>query len=305
VHHVLRSRKVSLLEDMATTIPAQVVSKQRTVLITGCSDGGLGAALAIALHRAGLRVYATARNASKLTEVQSHGIETLTLDVLSSNSIAAAVTKVPRLDILVNNAGGLYSMPISDLSLRQAKELFDLNVWSYLEVAQAFLPLLLQSRGVIVNQTSTAGLLPLGFQSVYNASKAAIIMFTDCLRLELAPFGVQVVDLRTSSVTANGFKNQSVKSAGLPKGSLYEQAKEIVESTMDGERFAVEVTAAEWAQKVTKELLRSSPPTKIWAGTKSWVMKLASWRPFALPDWMLRKMVGLDDAARKLSKASS
>lgn len=77
------------------------------MLITGCSDGGLCAALAIALHQAGLQVYATACNPSKLSQVQAHGIETLTLDVLSADSIAAAVTKVPRLDILVNNAGAL------------------------------------------------------------------------------------------------------------------------------------------------------------------------------------------------------
>ena len=128
----------------------------RTVLITGCSDGGLGASLALAFHAAGLRVYATARNPSKLDQVSSAGIETLTLDVLSSESIKNTVTKLPNLDILVNNAGAEYLMPVADVDIADAKRLFDLNVWSYIEVMQAFLPLLLKSPhgGLIVNQSS-------------------------------------------------------------------------------------------------------------------------------------------------------
>lgn len=280
--------------------------QQRTVLITGCSDGGLGAALAIALHEAGLHVYATARNPSRLSQVQSHGIETFTLDVLSAESIAAAVAKVPTLDILVNNAGALYSMPVSDMSVPRAKELFDLNVWSYLELTQAFLPALIASKGMIVNQTSSAGLFPIGFQSTYNASKAAIIMFSDTMRLELAPLGVKVVDLKTSSVSANGFANQNTRAgdvAKLPKGSLYEAAREIIEKTMTGERFPVKVTAGEWAKQVAKELLKQSPPANIWTGTNGWLAWFTSLKPFALPSFVLRQMVGLDLVEHALAKS--
>src|ERR1700748_1171583 len=105
-------------------------SAKRSVLITGCSDGGLGAALAIAFHEAGLHVYATARDPSKMKELSALGIETLTLDVLSDSSIAACVSQLTSLDILVNNAGAGYSMPVSDISITEAKKLFDLNVWS-------------------------------------------------------------------------------------------------------------------------------------------------------------------------------
>lgn len=80
-------------------------SSKRTVLITGCSDGGLGAALAIAFHKAGLHVYATARNASKKESLANLGIETPTLDVLFDSSISECVSKLSSLDILVNNAG--------------------------------------------------------------------------------------------------------------------------------------------------------------------------------------------------------
>ena len=140
-------------------------SSKRTVLITGCSDGSLGAALATAFHEAGLHVYATARNPSKLTQVRSLGIETLTLDVLSDSSIAACAAKLSDLDILVNNAGTGYSKAVSDLSIPEAKKVFDLNVWSYLAVTQAFLPLLLKSKGMIVNQTSVASVVTIPFRT--------------------------------------------------------------------------------------------------------------------------------------------
>src|SRR5690242_19097552 len=107
---------------------------KRSVLITGCSDGGLGAALAVAFHNAGLHVYATARNPSIMKYLSSLGIETRTLDVLSDTSIASCIAQLSSLNILVNNAGAGYSMPVSDLSIPEAKKLFDLNVWSYIEV---------------------------------------------------------------------------------------------------------------------------------------------------------------------------
>ncbi|KAJ8103642.1 hypothetical protein POJ06DRAFT_242516 [Lipomyces tetrasporus] len=77
-----------------------MTSSKRTVLITGCSDGGMGAALAVAFHDAGLQVYATARNPAKMSHLTSLGIKTLTLDVLSESSIAECVGKLTSLDIL-------------------------------------------------------------------------------------------------------------------------------------------------------------------------------------------------------------
>lgn len=74
-------------------------SPKRTVLITGCSDGGLGAGLAIAFHEAGLHVYATARNPAKMRQLEALGIETIILDVQSESSIAACVSKLSSLDI--------------------------------------------------------------------------------------------------------------------------------------------------------------------------------------------------------------
>lgn len=75
-------------------------STKKTVLITGCSDGSLGAGLAIAFHEAGLKVYATARNPSKMKGLEAMGIEILTLDVLDDASIAKVASQITQLDIL-------------------------------------------------------------------------------------------------------------------------------------------------------------------------------------------------------------
>ncbi|KAK8073517.1 hypothetical protein PG994_004416 [Apiospora phragmitis] len=196
-----------------------------TVLITGCSDGGLGAALALAFHAAGFHVYATARDVAKMAQLcatanaattveqsQTTGmIETLSLDVQSAASIADCVARVKRLDILVNNAGALLTMPVADVSIAQAKDIFDINVWGVLAVTQAFLPLLLESArrrstgggsggGIVAVNTSVASTVPVPFYGVYSASKAAMAMFCDTMRLELDAFGVHVVELKTGAV---------------------------------------------------------------------------------------------------------
>jgi 1-acylglycerone phosphate reductase len=270
---------------------------KRSVLITGCSDGGLGAALAIAFHDAGFHVYATARNPSKMSEVKARGIETLTLDVLSASSIAACVEKVPSLDILVNNAGGGYSMPVADIDLTKAKELFDLNVWSYIAVTQAFLPFILKSKsGMIVNQTSVAASCTVPWQSTYNASKAAIATFSDSQRLELAPFGIKVVDLKTGVVVSNlAGKLGTTGGALLPKGSIYEPAREVVESALRAEEFQGQGMAADqWAKAVVADLSKSNPPAAIWRGEQAWIIRLGTLLPHGTLDGMLKKVSKLD-----------
>ena len=113
------------------------MASKRSVLITGCSKGGLGDALARAFHAHGLRVIATARNLSKIEHLKTLGIETLTLDVTSQESIKTCIQEVTNLtvgslDILLNNSGVGYHLPLTDVSIDAAREVFDLNVWAVL-----------------------------------------------------------------------------------------------------------------------------------------------------------------------------
>ncbi|MCJ1323619.1 hypothetical protein MMC10_000280 [Thelotrema lepadinum] len=284
-----------------------MTSPKRTVLVTGCSDGGLGAALAVAFHKAGLHVYATARNPGKMAELSAQGIETLTLDVLSESSIAACAKQVSSLDILVNNAGGGYSMPFSDSSIPEAKKLFDLNLWSPLAVTQAFLPLLLKSKGMIVNNTSVNGLIPMPFMAAYNASKAALSSYTETQRLELAPFDVTVVDLKTGGVMSNFFENKNASDQPpsiLPAGSIYEPAREIVESVLRGDVITEQKRepASQWAKNVVKDLLYKRPPPVVWRGSNAGLIRLSTVLPQGTFDGQLSKMNKLDVVERAVRK---
>ncbi len=91
-------------------------SSKRTVLITGCSDGGLDPTLAIAFHQVGIHLYVTAQNLSKYDAGRIFSIEKLILDAQSDSLITTCVKKLSSLDILVKDTGAAYSMPVSDLS---------------------------------------------------------------------------------------------------------------------------------------------------------------------------------------------
>ncbi|KAH7360323.1 hypothetical protein BKA65DRAFT_182629 [Rhexocercosporidium sp. MPI-PUGE-AT-0058] len=285
--------------------------QRKTVLITGCSNGGLGAALAVAYNKSGYRVFATARNPSKMISLKSTGIETLTLDVLSDESISACVAEVTTLtggtlDVLVNNAGAQYNMPISDLSITEAKKIFDLNVWSCISTIQAFLPLLMEaeSGALIVNHTSVGSIAGLPFQAAYNASKAALAMFSDILRLELEGFNIRVVDLKTGGVKSNILAN--LKHTELPKNSIYDVAREEADKMLSGEKLkslkGTFVDADVWAEGVVKDLTQSKPPHQIWRGGQAWLARIGALLPVGLFDGQLKKVTGLDDVIRRVEE---
>ncbi|KAL4910875.1 hypothetical protein BDW74DRAFT_172334 [Aspergillus multicolor] len=141
---------------------------KRTALITGCNNGGLGAAIALALKQADFHVFATARNPAKASalltqphDVNSPGtIELLALDVTSQPSITECAALVA---------------PLLDADLAQARKVFDVNVWGVVAVAQAFSEMLIRAKGAILNISSLAGAAKLAWQG--NLSQQ-ILMFT-------------------------------------------------------------------------------------------------------------------------------
>jgi len=145
---------------------------RKSVLVTGCSTGGIGADLAEVFHENGYHVFVTLRTPSKIPQTLSslENITVLTLDVLSPVSIAAAVESVKintggKLDVLVNNSGAGYVAPALDISIEEAKKVFDLNFWAPLAMLQAFGPLLVNAKGCLVNNTSANAYLPMPFMS--------------------------------------------------------------------------------------------------------------------------------------------
>ena len=268
---------------------------RKNILITGCSDGGLGASLARAFHAAGLRVIATARNASKMSSLSKLGIETLSLDVCSETSIAACVSEVTTLlsgkgglDYLLNNAGGGYQSPTTDMSLPKLRQLFELNVFSCVAMTNAFLPLLLESNTkTIINQTSVAAGFPLAWQGAYNASKAAISMLGDVYRMELSgTYGVKVIELRTARVASQFYDNYAPDA--LSEGSLFENAKGLIDEYMRmSAKDEKPMDADDYARQVVMQVLKTNPPWRIWKGQGA----LLCWVLQYLPESMTHSML--------------
>ena len=290
------------------------MASKRSVLITGCSKGGLGDVLARTFHAHGLRVIATARNPSKMVHLKSLGIETIILDVTSQESIQSCVQEVSQLtggslDILLNNSGGGYHLPLTDVSIDAARELFDLNVWAVLSMIQAFVPLLLKSShgAMIVNNTSAASIASVPLQGIYNASKAAAASLTDTLRLELEPFGIKVVDMKTGAVRSQFYGNMKDKTGtplALPEGSIYEVAKEEMEKILRGETMESRMVDPDrWAEDVVGDLTRKSPPTIVWRGGSATLAWFGSrFFPAFLWDNLMRDAGGLNIVAKRLKE---
>lgn len=145
------------------------MSSKETVLITGCSDGGIGSALALVLQQRGLHVFATARDPSKMSKLKDlPSITMVTLDVTKPGDIKAALGLVKQetggtLNYLVNNAGRNHFMPILDEDLDVVRNLFEVNFYGPLAITQAFAPLLIKAKGMAVYITSISGYVNVPF----------------------------------------------------------------------------------------------------------------------------------------------
>lgn len=140
--------------------------KPKSVLVTGCSAGGLGAAIATNIAKTpGHHVFATARHTAKISEELSKlaNVTVLELDITSAPSVTAAAKAVDDsghgLDVLVNNAGAGYASPIIEMDIEEAKQIYDINVWGTIRTIQAFAGLLIKSHGRIVNVSTTGSVL--------------------------------------------------------------------------------------------------------------------------------------------------
>lgn len=159
----------------------------KTVLITG-ANRGIGLALVNeALRRGAKRVYAGTRGAPLTADER---VTALALDVTSVSQIQKAVDQVDDLDVLINNAGVAIYDDLSDLDVLEKH--LAVNVFGLLRMTNAFLPLLKQSKGAILNNLSLAGIASLPVIPAYSLSKAAALNMTQSLRALLASQGVTV-----------------------------------------------------------------------------------------------------------------
>lgn len=215
------------------------VKGKKTALVTGASSG-MGKDIVKRLIADGFQVYAAARGVERMHDLEAQGARALRLDLSQDAEIVAAVdaivAEVGGVDVLVNNAGfGLYG-PVEDIPLAEARYQFEVNLFGAARLTQLLLPFMRARRaGVIVNVTSMGGKIYSLLGAWYHATKHALEGWSDCLRLEVAPFGVHVVIIEPG-VIETGFgdaasRNLLARSANGPYAALTQRVARAISGT--------------------------------------------------------------------------
>ncbi len=169
----------------------------KVILITGASSG-IGKDTALNLIKEGHIVYGAARRISKMKDIVEAGGHSIKMDILNNEDVDKAVDRVisehQRIDVLVNNAGyGLWGA-VETISLDEAKRQFDVNIFGLAYLTKKVIPLMRnQKSGKIINMSSMGGKVYTPFGAWYHATKYALEGWSDCLRIELKSFGINVI----------------------------------------------------------------------------------------------------------------
>ena len=178
--------------------------ESKVILVTGASSG-IGKATALALAELGHRVSAGARRVAKMGPFTEAGVSVHFLDLTDDDSIEEFVADVlkreGRIDALINNAGyGVYGS-IEDISLSEARDQFEVNLFGLARLTQLVLPTMReQGSGTIINLSSMGGKVYTPLGAWYHASKHALEGWSDCLRIEVASFGIKVVIIEPGAI---------------------------------------------------------------------------------------------------------
>ncbi|MCL7747985.1 oxidoreductase [Halalkalibacter alkaliphilus] len=206
---------------------------RRTAIITGASSG-FGLLTTLELAKRGFRVLATMRNVEKAVAFNSltddgdilERIEPFPLDVTEGDSVARFSKKVQsmeKVDVLINNAGFAVGGFAEEIEIEDYRRQFETNVFGVMAVTQAVLPAMREQKsGTIINVSSVSGRIGFPGLSPYVSSKHALEGYSESLRLEVAPFGIQVALVEPGSYSTNIWSSgMEVSERSLDSGSPY------------------------------------------------------------------------------------
>ena len=198
-----------------------IVSK--VIFITGASSG-IGKAIGEFLHHKDFKVYGTSRDPEK---IENSLFPLVKLDVRDVNSIQLAVAEIlakeTRIDVVINNAGVGITGPLEEIPTQEIKNNFETNLFGPIEVMKAILPQMrMQNSGLIINITSIAGYMGLPYRSIYSASKGALELITEALRMEVKEFGINITNVAPGDFATNIASGRY--HAPLTRGSAYENS---------------------------------------------------------------------------------
>jgi len=193
----------------------------KVILITGGSSG-IGKSVGEFLHKKGFKVYGTSRNPEN---IKNSAFPLVALDVRNVDSIQNAISEIieneGKIDILINNAGVGITGPLEEIPSSEIKNNFETNFFGPIEMMKAVLPhMRSQKSGLIINITSIAAYMGLPYRSIYSASKGALELITEALRMEVKDFGIHITNVAPGDFATNIASGRF--HAPLIKGSAYE-----------------------------------------------------------------------------------
>ncbi|MBF0396875.1 MAG: SDR family NAD(P)-dependent oxidoreductase, partial [Desulfobacterales bacterium] len=221
------------------------------------------------------QVIATARNSQTIEHLKKDGIDIFDLDITVSESITKCVdyimNKYNKIDVLINNAGyGLFG-PVLELSIEDIKKQFETNVIGHIELIQKVAPIMIRNNsGKIVNIGSVSGILSTPFAGAYCASKSAIHSFSDSLRMELKPFGVEVLTIQPGAIKSNfGDRGSKDIEKYSRETSIYNKYYSGIQNRVNSSQDTP-TPAEEFAQLAADYILSQNPTPVKRIGNLSW-----------------------------------
>ncbi|MDH1009854.1 SDR family oxidoreductase [Pseudomonas nicosulfuronedens] len=273
---------------------------QPVALITGCSSG-IGRALADAFQAAGYQVWATARRDEDVAALGQSGLRGVLLDVNDEPAVERLAELLQReaggLDVLINNAGYGAMGPLLDGGSQAIRRQFETNVFAVVGVTRALFPALRTRRGLVVNIGSVSGVLVTPFAGAYCASKAAVHALNDALRLELAPFGIEVMEVQPGAIASNFGANASREMAAVvSEDSAWWPLRQFIQARAAASQDKP-TPASDFARALLAAAQKSPRPRLVRIGNGSRALPLLSrWLPTGLLDKVLKKRFGLNGA---------
>lgn len=272
-----------------------------TILITGASTG-IGKAAAIHCANLGHQVYAGVRKSKdgEALEAESAKIKPLIIDVTNQDQITKAATivlndKPSGPFCLVNNAGIAVSAPLEALPMERLRYQFEVNLFGVMAMTQAFLPIIRETRGRIINMSSVAGRFASPFLGAYASSKFALEGITDSLRRELRRFGVQVVLIEPGPIDTpiwkKGFdmKDETFRKADPKILALYEESYAIFSRYI--EKAVVNADSVEKViDKLDRALFSPRPRSRYTVGRQAQLGALISHLPGRFADELVARV---------------
>ncbi len=267
---------------------------KKVILITGASSG-IGKDAAFRLIKEGHIVYGAARRKNKMDDLVDAGGHAIQLDITKSEEIKKAVDQIiseqGKIDVLFNNAGYAVYGAVETVTLEDAKRQFDVNLFGLAEMTKAVLPhMRAQKSGTIINTSSAGGRIYIPLGSWYHATKHALEGWSDCLRLELKAFNINVVVIQPGGIATEFGDVMFGPMVERAKGTVYESLTNQVARSTE-ERYLKEGALSHpsvISKLVSKAVNSKRPKTRYVAGKYAkLLMFLRKYLGDRIFDWIL------------------